>query len=256
MHDQDRLSALPDQAPVRPATNTTNPASTWVTENRIQDIAISITHAQRTESLQECVEQIECMIEAVHAMITSTNTRDILARTGRALHRASQSHAEALQADALASSTPCHRRKTLLTLTMSFSAPTLCWSTQTRSSRTSAPATRTSARWRGRQRNNDAARKIINNTMSCTTSNTDKRHADSEPCLPSPHNAPPSSDAPRGSKSGRCSQTSGAYKTTQGLMTQQRTTSLDVPRNSGAQIWSLLLNIRRIQNNRRCYDNI
>ena len=84
--------------------NTTNPASTWVTENRIQDLAISITHAQRDkESLQECVEQIECMIEAVHAMITSTNTRDILARTGRALHRASQSHAEALQADALAS---------------------------------------------------------------------------------------------------------------------------------------------------------
>jgi hypothetical protein len=84
--------------------NTTNPASTWVTENRIQDIAISITHAQRDkESLQECVEQIECMIEAVHAMITSTNTRDILARTGRALYRASQSHAEALQAHALAS---------------------------------------------------------------------------------------------------------------------------------------------------------
>ena len=84
--------------------STANPASTLVTENRIQDIATSITHAQRyKESLQECVEQIECMIEAVHAMITSTNTRDILARTGRALYRASQSHAEALQAHALAS---------------------------------------------------------------------------------------------------------------------------------------------------------
>lgn len=82
---------------------TTNPASTWLTENRIHDIAISITHAQRDkESFQDCAEQIECMIEAVQAMITSTNTRDILARTGRSLHRASQSHAEALHANAMA----------------------------------------------------------------------------------------------------------------------------------------------------------